>query len=300
MWKFSFSPLDRQSHCRSDETQQAKWRAQDNVKLVVFNEDLQLLMSPDGLHAANAAHHTNAPDQQHWLYLGHAENTPWFSAVVDSHDFELSFHQQWKSLRLALPLIAEPYASTIAYAKALHYWHQQHQYCGRCGEPTEIYSAGHELVCSHCDSAIYPRTDPAVIMSVTYKDELLLARQSSWPEHRYSVLAGFVEPGESFEQAVKREVWEESQLKVSNVEYLGSQPWPFPCSIMIGFTAEASSQNVHLLDQELEHAIWVNADNFIEQLESGDIILPSSGSISYHLVEHWAQSQGLNIAKYKH
>jgi NAD+ diphosphatase len=199
---------------------------------------------------------------------------------------------------LALPQLAEPYASTLAYAKALIYWHQHHQFCGKCGSTTYIHSAGHERFCEKCNQSIYPRTDPAIIVAVSYQEHLFLARQRQWPTKRFSVLAGFVEPGESFEQAVEREVWEESKLKVHSIRYIGSQPWPFPCSIMIGFEAEATSLDFNLQDDELEQALWVTPKSLLEKLEKNELKLPTNGSISFHLIERWAHQHDISLSKY--
>jgi len=158
--------------------------------------------------------------------------------------------------------------------------------------------SGHERHCPSCDHTMYPRTDPAIIIAVTYKNQLLLARQSSWPKARYSVLAGFVEPGESFEHAAIREVKEESGLDIHFPKYFASQPWPFPCSVMIGFLAEAKHQNLALLDQELEHAVWVSPENIGSLLSNGELKLPTYGSISHALIEHWANARHLNLSRW--
>ncbi len=299
MWKFACSPLNRQSFYRNDSARLKLWKQQENARLILLNEKYQILMQPDGIHPQNATHHSDAPIQQRWIYLGHADSTPWFCARVKSGEFELSHHQQWLDLKLALPQLAEPYASTLAYAKALIYWHQHHQFCGKCGASTYIHSAGHERYCEKCSKSIFPRTDPAIIVSITHGEHLFLARQNIWPEKRYSVLAGFVEPGESFEQAVEREVWEESKLNVHSIKYLGSQPWPFPCSIMIGFQAEAKSMEFDLQDDELDQAMWVSPTSIIDKLKSGELLLPSSGSISQFLIERWAHQHKINLSKYR-
>jgi NAD+ diphosphatase len=298
MWKFAHSPLNRQSYFRNDSARLKIWKMQENARLILINERYQILMQPDGVHPYNATHHPNAPIYNRWIYLGHAEEIPWFCARVKSGEFELSNHQQWLDLRLALPQLAEPYASILAYAKALIYWHQHHQFCGKCGSATFVHSGGHERFCEKCNQSIYPRTDPAIIVAITHKTQLFLARQKHWPAKRYSVLAGFVEPGESFEQAVEREVWEESQLSVHAIRYVGSQPWPFPCSIMVGFEAEAKSTQFNLQDDELDDALWVTPDSLVEKLTTGEIKLPGSGSISYHLIERWAHRCNISLTKY--
>ncbi len=300
MWKFAFSTLDRRSHLRGDGAHLKLWKSNKNSFLIVFNEKYQVLMQPDGVHPANGYLKLRDADSHHWIYLGHNNDAPQFCTKINSRDFELEHHQQWADLRVILPQIAEPWASTIAYGKALQYWHRYHSFCGKCGSPTYQHKGGHERYCDACETSTFPRTDPAIIVSVTHKEEIFLARQSSWPQNRYSVLAGFVEPGESFEQAVEREVYEESQLDVSQIHYVGSQPWPFPCSVMIGFTAEAKNKEFHLLDQELEHGLWLNPDSLVEKLNLGTLKLPTQQSISYYLIERWAKQHSINLESFNH
>ncbi|NVJ60241.1 MAG: NAD(+) diphosphatase [Gammaproteobacteria bacterium] len=303
MWKFNFHGLDRDALIRSNSKELKQLKYSDQKFLLIFNEKLQVLMATDGYHPINGHMQADVPSAHHWIYLGktNIDNkknaTPWFCTKVESNQFELSFHQQWIDLRLVLAQITEPYASTMAYGKALLHWHREHAFCGRCGHSNFFHMAGHERYCESCERSIFPRTDPAIIVSVTYQDRLLLARQSSWPDKRYSVLAGFVEPGESFEQAVVREVKEESNLNVHKCEYIGSQPWPFPCSIMIGFNAEAKNTNFELLDDELEKALWVTPKELEQQVKSKQLKLPTEGSISFALIERWARSHSLNLDK---
>jgi len=301
VFKFNHNFLDRDSLSRTDPVAIKNRLASTKSKLILFNNRYQVLMQPDGLHLTNAKHLANIPDSKQWIYLGHSEfdpDEPWFCARVNDSEFELSHHQQWHDLRLSLPSITEPTASIVAYAKALLYWHSQHKHCGKCGAKAEVHMSGHERHCPACDHTMYPRTDPAIIIAVTYNEQLLLARQASWPKARYSVLAGFVEPGESFEHAAIREVKEESGLDIHFPKYVASQPWPFPCSIMIGFLAEAKHQNLALLDQELEHAVWVSPENIGSLLSNGELKLPTYGSISHALIEHWANARHLNLSRW--
>ncbi len=298
MWKFSQPTLDRQSHLRDCTKHFKRWRNQEESFLLLVNEKYQVLLQPDGVHAVNAKHFIEADVIKHWVYLGHTKfNKPWFATQVNSWDYELQSHQQWMDLRVALANIAEPYASAIAYAKAMIYWHRHHQFCGKCGSKTAFHKAGHERYCEPCEFTFYPRTDPAIIVGVEYQENLLLARQATWPINRYSVIAGFVEPGESFEQAVAREVLEEVNLKVEKTQYIGSQPWPFPCSVMIGFSAQASSQSIELLDGELEKAIWVSPNEFSKKVSSGELKLSTRESISFHIIDRWAKRHNINIEK---
>jgi NAD+ diphosphatase len=147
-------------------------------------------------------------------------------------------------LRRAAVDMDAKHAGVLAYAKALHYWQHRHGFCGVCGSPNQLHSSGHKMICSNeeCARQSFPRIDPAIIVLVTHGDACLLGRNSSWPEKRFSTLAGFVEPGESLEDAVVREVFEESRVRLKEIRYISSQPWPFPSS-MCGFYAEAESRS---------------------------------------------------------
>jgi len=195
----------------------------------------------------------------------------------------------WQSLRSSGLLLPAEQTNLLAYTQGLLYWHSSHNYCNHCSAKLLQTQAGHALICSdeHCAKEIFPRTDPAIIVLVLFQDSCLLGRQATWPEKMHSCLAGFIETGENIESAVHREVFEESGLKLQHVTYQGSQPWPFPQSIMLGFHAEATDQELTFHDGEIEDAIWFNREKMITALESDQLKLPSSISISYHLIEDW-------------
>jgi NAD+ diphosphatase len=176
-------------------------------------------------------------------------------------------------------------AGLLAYARAMIHWRERHRFCGRCGSLMRSLQAGHVQQCSdpNCGNQVFPRIDPAIIVLVTDGERALLGRQASWPPGRYSTIAGFVEPGESLEDAVVREVHEESGIEVEDVEYHSSQPWPFPSSLMVGFIARARTTQIHLGDAELEDARWLTR----EQIAAGEIRLPFKHSISFRLIEDW-------------
>jgi NAD+ diphosphatase len=176
-------------------------------------------------------------------------------------------------------------AGLLAYARAMVLWRERHRFCGRCGSGTAASHSGHVLVCSaaSCGHQQFPRIDPAVIVLVSDGERALLGRQTTWPKGRYSTIAGFVEPGESLEDAVAREVMEETGVSVSQVDYHSSQPWPFPSSLMLGFMARASSELIQLNDAELEDARWWSR----AQIAAGEIGLPPPHSISFRLIEDW-------------
>lgn len=179
-----------------------------------------------------------------------------------------------------------------AEAVALAAWHASHQRCPRCGEPTVVEQAGWVRRCPAQDLDLYPRTDPAVIMTVTDDDDrLLLGHAAHWPEGRFSTLAGYVEPGEGLEQAVRREVVEETAVVVGDapgdVEYRGSQPWPFPASLMLGFHARARTTTVRVDGVEVTEARWFTRDELLAQVRSREVRLPGRPSIARALVEEW-------------
>jgi len=179
-------------------------------------------------------------------------------------------------------------AALLAYAKGLMFWHGRHLFCGACGAPTQAEASGHVRRCTNSDCAIqhFPRTDPAVIMLVVQGDRCLLGRNRRFPSKLYSALAGFVEPGESLEEAVVREVLEEAGVHVGGVRYHSSQPWPFPGSIMLGFHAEGVSDEIVIEDDELQDAQWFTRDQLVHY-ESQDIRLPRPDAIARQLVDSW-------------
>lgn len=194
----------------------------------------------------------------------------------------------WATLRQVGAVLDDRDAGLLTVSVALLGWHATHQRCPRCGTPTEPIEAGWSRRCPRDGTGHYPRTDPAVIMAVVDdEDRLLLGHQPSWPERRYSTLAGFVEPGESLEAAVRREVAEEVGVVVGDVEYLGSQPWPFPASLMLGFTARAVDPTLRIDGVEISDARWFTRRELDEATRSGEIVVPPGISIARRLVEHW-------------
>lgn len=173
-------------------------------------------------------------------------------------------------------------------AVALATWHSNHPRCSVCGTPTEARRGGWVRFCATCEREHYPRTDPAVIVAITDpEDRLLLAHASYWSPRRYSHLAGYVEPGESLEQAVHREVHEESRLRLRNLMYVGSQPWPFPASIMVGFTAVTDDPSFILDEDEISEAMWVSREGLLDTIAQGAIIPAPRGSIARRMIEEW-------------
>jgi NAD+ diphosphatase len=185
-------------------------------------------------------------------------------------------------------------ASIFAQARALLFWQQRNRFCGACGHPLQLTRGGFSANCGQCGIEHYPRTDPAIIVAVSDGERLLLGRQASWPEKRWSVLAGFLEPGESLEQTVAREVMEEAGVRVHASSYVASQPWPFPSALMLGFRAEAEPQAV-VLGEELQDARWFSVDELLTQVADGELLLSPKISISRWLIEDWLIRQGVQL-----
>jgi NAD+ diphosphatase len=197
---------------------------------------------------------------------------------------------RFEDLRVVAAILPADEAGLLGYARAMIEWRRRHRFCGSCGATTLAAKGGHVLVCTNpaCRHEQFPRIDPAIIVLVSDGERALLGRQAAWPVGRYSTIAGFVEPGESLEDAVMREVFEETGIEVDGIEYHSSQPWPFPSSLMLGFTAHATTVEIHRRDDELEDAQWFSRADFI----SGRPIVPPNVSISYRLIEHWFDAGG--------
>jgi NAD+ diphosphatase len=194
----------------------------------------------------------------------------------------------WAGLREVGAVLDDTGAGLLTAAVALSHWHAGHPRCPRCGEPTEVIQAGWARSCPACGVEHYPRTDAAVIMTITDDGgRILLGRQAGWPERRFSCLAGFVEPGESLEAAVRREVLEETGVVVGDVTYLGSQPWPFPASLMLGFSGRALTTGLNVDGAELATARWWSREELALDVATGEVLLPPAVSIARRLVETW-------------
>ncbi|MBB6188465.1 NAD(+) diphosphatase [Rhodanobacter sp. MP7CTX1] len=235
--------------------------------------------------------------------LGIANQRPHFMLVLDDatriDTLETALDARRVGLRAAGLQLSADEAGLFAYAKGLSHWQRETRYCAHCGFPLLLVAAGHRARCTNpedCGRLHFPRTDAAVIMLVEHDGACLLGRQAGWPPGRYSTLAGFVEPGESLEDAVRREVAEEAGVIVDEVRYHSSQPWPMPASLMVGFIATAVSRQISKRDHELEDARWFTPKQIVDGLADGSFLPSMALSVSYHLLAHWLQQRaGLDL-----
>lgn len=192
-------------------------------------------------------------------------------------------------LRSVMTALGPRDAELAATAKAIIGWHDTHGFCARCGAQSDVTQAGWQRVCQACGGSHFPRTDPVVIMLITHGNRVLLGRSPGWPAGMYSCLAGFVEPGESIEAAVRREVWEEAGVRVGEVRYLSSQPWPFPASLMFGCQGIALTDDITIDPVEIEDALWVSREDVMDALAGQrEGLLPArKGAIAHFLLRNW-------------
>ncbi|MBT4889336.1 MAG: NAD(+) diphosphatase [Rhodospirillales bacterium] len=305
-------PLDRAANLRGNEDWLNQQKSSANARVLVVWRDCNLIKAGEepeavilsGEQARNVLDQT--VEKHPPVFLGMQDDAPVFMAKLSHLTEEDALNVSGSSadqaafvdLRSVGPLISQDTGSLLAMARAMAYWHRRHMFCGACGADTASETGGHVRRCtnSNCNLEHFPRTDPAVIMLVTTTMEsvehCLLGRQASWAARTYSSLAGFVEPGESLETAVLREVLEESGIKATNAKYQASQPWPFPSSLMLGFRARALTHEIDTSSNELEDARWFSHAEIIDIAENNrdDHKLSRSDSIASWLIEDWIKN----------
>ena len=274
-YAFDRTQHDRSAHLRKDDV----WRG-PGVRVLVIGGEHVATLGATGIRWVDI---DEAPKGE-WIFLGIKDDVRYAAVVVDRVPKEL----EPVSLRVLGPTIAPDEASLAVHAVGIARWHENHRFCAKCGQPSDIAEAGHVRICPACGTHHFPRTDPAVIMLITDGDDrALLGRQPVWPEGRFSTLAGFVEPGESLDDAVRREVMEEVGIQVGEVAYAASQPWPFPSSLMLGFFGQALTSDITVDQNEIAEARWFTREEVTEMTASSDLLLPPNVSISRWLLQKW-------------
>jgi NAD+ diphosphatase len=289
---FSGPYIDRRSEAREDEDW-ARAALEDPATLYLFGRGTRHLVytrpEPRIAFLEGAGHAPLETDPRRLVLLGWFRERRCVLVEMGSESaMALPHGASFEELRPLSPLLAGEEAGLLAYARALSIWRARQQYCGACGAATVAQRAGHCMRCSNeaCAQEFFPRLDPAIIVLVSEGERALLGRQATWPEGRYSTIAGFVEPGESLEDAVAREVQEETGVPVAGARYHSSQPWPFPASLMIGFRAWAPpGTHPARAGGELEDARWFTR----EEIRSGAALLPPAHSISRRLISEWLE-----------
>lgn len=296
--------LDRMSERRDHEDWLAEQASGGEARYLLLDPSGDTYLLRDAEHLrwlTDAERRALFPDLPASL-LGIAEACPHFLLALEDGQpldgLEDRLGARRTGLREAGLRLPASEAGLFAYAKGLAHWQRETRFCSRCGAPLRRLSTGHRMQCTNdrCGRLHFPRTDAAIIAIVEHEGACLLGRQSGWPKGRWSTLAGFVEPGESLEDAVRREVAEEAGVRVGEVHYHSSQPWPLPASLMVGFTATALDRSINLRDGELEDARWFTPDEIVAGLADGSFATPTRLSVSYQLLAHWLRERaGLDL-----
>ncbi len=308
---FAAETFDRATHLRGDAAAQARMKDDPTARALAFWRGKPVFEGTDRpalcwlpMDAPVLAEAAVPP-----IFLGLEDGAPRFAydvsawtdpgadaeALASFRDHSANQHpsfasdQAFRDLRMVMGMISSIDAGNAAGAKGIFGWHDNHRFCAQCGAPSDVTDAGWQRTCPACDAKHFPRTDPVVIMLIVSGDKVLMGRSPGWPEGMYSLLAGFMEPGETIEAAVRREVFEEAGVPVGDVGYLSSQPWPFPASLMIGCWGRALSESITLDPVELEDAIWVTRQDMMEIIAGNNPAMKPAryGAIARFLLDRW-------------
>lgn len=295
--------LDRRAEYRDDATLMARYRENRAARVLVLAGEIPMLRVGERGHEAafSFAELDGLGAAREVAFLGLDGETPYFAAQLDQRAPEDQGHSDIATLdlrTLAVQALLPPHVlGRLAQAKSLMHWHQRHRFCSNCGTATTVTAAGWRRECPNCAAHHFPRTDPVAIMLAVKGDMCVLGRQSRFPQGMYSCLAGFIEPGETLEDAVRRELAEEAGVVTGPVRYLAAQPWPFPASLMIGCLARATDDTLTVDHQELEDARWFSREETRAMLEGrhpGGLLCPQPIAIANHLMRAWAV-EGLEV-----
>ena len=308
---FGGGGLDRSAETRGDDAKLAELLAASDTRVLPMWRAKPYVLGEEMLELATVApgHPILEYAQETPFFLGFHDGIAWFAADISSwmpEDQDLStldsFIDQseqrfpgadenirFAELRTVMTLLSPKDAELAAAARGLLEWHRTHPFCARCGEPSVPAQSGWQRGCPSCGAQHFPRTDPVVIMLITHGNSVLMGRSPAWPEGMYSLLAGFIEPGETIEAAVRREVFEEAGIPVGTVSYLASQPWPFPASLMLGCRGEALNDEINIDPNEIEDARWISREEMLSIIagEHPNIRGARRGAIARFLLENW-------------
>jgi NAD+ diphosphatase len=296
---FTLDPLDRMSEKRDDEAFVAGLRDDPATRFLLFIDNVPLFKRADGhdpLFDAGQAARFGAPLQS--VLLGRdAGGRALFALSLDAKPDDITLDDVTVEAVELRPvamqgLVAPPLISALGEARSMLDWHRRHRFCANCGTPTADAGAGWRRICGHCQAQHFPRVDPVVIMLVEDGERCLLGRQKQFLPGMYSALAGFVEPGETFEHAVYREVQEEAGIRCTDIRYYASQPWPFPSSLMIGCFARAVETELTVDQHELEDARWFSREEVVQMLAGTHpqgLSAPKAFAIAHHLLKAFAE-----------
>lgn len=310
---FSGNPLDRADKMRDDPEIFGEIMTRDDARVVLLagesrqpdgqirvklSTEARILTDPIGDIAWQKPSRLKFLPVSTRIFLGLENGAPRYAAMLDgsADDFGDMFEAEGAKFRdgrgIAFKLAGpHPSLGIMAQAKSMLLWHESHRYCAKCGTESTLRKAGYERRCDTCDTQHFPRTDPVVIMLVRRGDKALVGRGRGWPEGHYSALAGFMEPGESMEEAVAREIHEEVGLKATKVHYKASQPWPWPSTLMIGAEAWVEEGDVTIDEGELEDAIWIAKDDVFASMrgEHEYRLVPPPFAIAHNLIKSWIE-----------
>src|SRR5436305_2806127 len=296
---FAGNPLDRASERRRDTAWIAALLGDPAARVLPFSELRPLIRESDGIELdwqPVAAWREAIERGATLVFLGLAESRPYFAIDAGPAELGAASNREPLDARSLAPLLPGGEAAILAEARSLIDWHARHRFCAQCGSPTRVESAGWVRRCPACKASHYPRSDPVTIMLTVRGDYGLLGRNRRRPGNRFSCLAGFMEPGETLEECVRREVREESGIRVGRVKYLACQPWPFPSSLMMGFLCEALSEEITVDPEELAEARWFEREEIRAMVaraasvpdDPTQVSLPGPVAIAHHICRRWS------------
>lgn len=288
--------FDRLGYLRGDIGEILAARSQERFRVLLWQDGKFLMQGrmPHYFSLSCLDHATLRLDTP--TYLGQHEGCNYLACRAEKTSRQGAEHfdsSNFVPLRQAARGVGEFEVELLFYVQGLFNWHQNHLFCSRCGHANEAIQAGHARQCTNrlCTSVHYPQIDPAVIFSIINNSadqaRILLGRKAGWEPARHSVIAGFLEPGERLEDAVRREAYEETGLKVAQIQYIDSQPWPFPNALMLGFSCETPDEQIRLVDKELQSARWYSADEMEADIKEGRLTMPFEVSIAWALINRW-------------